>query len=171
MLQTRRRAKHRGRKLLNPLSETNGKGLKPCIKQRLRPFAGRGKIRFHPHCITVCVYFSAAGQGTGLSRPGPLWRKTRKHRAGIGKCSTQCPENTHWNVIYKNTSPLRKEKGSCIMYLRLGIESLCVGGPFACAGYGEFAPPHSCRVLSCFSQDKQFMTAICFFLSLTRFGQ
>ena len=30
---------------------------------------------------------------------------------------------------------------------RCEIESHCVGGPFACAGYGEVATPHSCRVV------------------------
>ncbi|MBS6367237.1 MAG: hypothetical protein KH420_07805, partial [Clostridiales bacterium] len=42
-----------------------------------------------------------------------------------------------------HTKDIQLAKYPQIMYngLRLEIESHCVGGPFACAGYGEFQLP------------------------------
>ena len=77
----------------------------------------------------------------GANAPGQLWRKQEKHHAGIENDYTVFSK-THARVI----NVLAKRRKGVYNVHRCGIESRCVGGRFACAGYGEFAPPHSRRV-------------------------
>ena len=84
--------------------------------------------------VSVCIYSPPQARGDSAPQTG-FGEKQEKHHAGIIDVYTVLLKHTQGNTR------LQKRGMSCIISFRYGMESRCVGGHVACAGYGELQLP------------------------------